>query len=306
MLLENENALKAEDVAKILKIGRNAVYSMAKSGELRSYHVGRKLRFTYKDIQEYIDSSKTGNAPARGASLPLPQPGEFVLCGQEAIVDILAEHTRRRGVFVSVCGLNSYDALCALYKGQASAACCSLYDAETGTYNLPYIKRFLPGVSTVMIHLARMSRGLLVAAGNPKNINGIEDLSRPGVRISNREKGSSARVFLDSSIQKLGISTAMISGYEDISATEMGVAAKIAQGYADAGIGRQQTTARVEGVGFVPLASEDYVLLLREETLKTPQAKVLLEVLGSGELQEAFSCASGYDTSATGRYAIIR
>ena len=157
-----------------------------------------------------------------------------------------------------------------------------------------------------MIHLARMSRGLLVAAGNPKNINGIEDLSRPGVRISNREKGSSARVFLDSSIQKLGISPAMISGYEDISATEMGVAAKIAQGYADAGIGRQQTTARVEGIGFVPLASEDYVLLLREETLKTPQAKVLLEVLGSGELQEAFSCASGYDTSATGRYAIIR
>lgn len=306
MLLENENALKAEDVAKILKIGRNAVYSMAKSGELRSYHIGRKLRFTYKDIQEYIDSSKTGTAPSAGSGLPLPQPGEFVLCGQEAIVDVLAEHTRRRGVFVSVCGLNSYDALSALYKGQASAACCSLYDAESGKYNLPYIKRMLPGVNTVLIHLASMSRGLLVAAGNPKSIAGIEDLSRPGVRIANREKGSSARVFLDSNLQKLGISPAMISGYEDTSTTEMGMAAKIAQGYADAGVGRQQTASRIEGLDFIPLGSEDYSLVLREETLKTPQAKVLLEVLSGGELQDAFSCASGYDTSATGRYAIIR
>ncbi|MGN0072356.1 MAG: substrate-binding domain-containing protein [Coriobacteriales bacterium] len=306
MLLENENALKAEDVAKILKIGRNAVYSMAKSGELRSYRIGRKLRFTYKDIQDYIDGSRTGMSPASNPSRPLPQPGEFVLSGQDALVDVLAEHTRRRGVFVSVCGLNSYDALCALYKEEASAACCSLYDADSESYNRSSIKRMLPGVNAVMIHLATMSRGLLVASGNPKNISGIEDLSRPGVRIANREKGSSARVFLDSKLQKLGISPSLLSGYEESSATEMGMAAKIAQGYADAGIGRQQTASRVEGLEFIPLCPEDYCIVLREETLKTPQAKVLLEVISSGELQDAFSCASGYDTSATGRYAIIR
>lgn len=306
MLMDNENALKAEDVAKILKIGRNAVYAMAKSGELRSYHVGRKLRFTYADIQDYIDRSKSGGAPARPGPSPLPQPGELVVGGQEALVDVLAEHARRRGVPVMVCGLNSYDALCALYRGQLSAACCGLYDAEHNSFNIPYIRHMLPGTPTVVVQLASLAKGLLVRSGNPKEIVGIADLARPGVRLSNREKGSSSRVYLDSMFAQLGISPSIVDGYADESATELGMASKIAQGYADAGIGRQQTASRIEGLDFVPLLREDYALVLREETLKAPQAKALLEVVSSGELQQAFACASGYDTSATGRYAIIR
>ena len=140
----------------------------------------------------------------------------------------------------------------------------------------------------------------------PKEIVGIADLARPGVRLSNREKGSSSRVYLDSMFAQLGISPSIVDGYADESATELGMASKIAQGYADAGIGRQQTASRIEGLDFVPLLREDYALVLREETLKAPQAKALLEVVSSGELQQAFACASGYDTSATGRYAIIR
>lgn len=60
----DEDALRAEDVAEILGIGRNAVYALAKSGELGSYRIGRKLRFTAADVQRYIERSRAASAGA--------------------------------------------------------------------------------------------------------------------------------------------------------------------------------------------------------------------------------------------------
>ncbi|MDD6768818.1 MAG: substrate-binding domain-containing protein, partial [Coriobacteriaceae bacterium] len=62
----------------------------------------------------------------------------------------------------------------------------------------------------------------------PKEIVGIADLARPGVRLSNKEKGSSSRVYLDSMFAQLGISPSIIDGYADESATELGMASRIA------------------------------------------------------------------------------
>ena len=71
--VREDEALQVEDVSALLGVGRNTVYSLAKSGELASYRVGRKLRFTRADVERYIEASKTGGSPLR-PHLPRPLP----------------------------------------------------------------------------------------------------------------------------------------------------------------------------------------------------------------------------------------
>ena len=52
--------------------------------------------------------------------------------------------------------------------------------------------------------------------GNPKRITGITDLTRKGVRFTNREQGAGCRKLLDSCLQKAKISPEQIKGYDRI------------------------------------------------------------------------------------------
>ena len=56
--MENTKALTVQDVAEILKIAKNTVYELIKRGEINSYKVGRKVRFTLSDVEDYIQNSK--------------------------------------------------------------------------------------------------------------------------------------------------------------------------------------------------------------------------------------------------------
>ncbi len=311
MVMENENALNAEEVAKILKIGRNAVYNMAKSGELTSYRIGRKLRFTYADVLNYIEGSR-GVHPIEAASATAAQPSigneaprGFVIAGHDTLLEVLAAHSQKRGANIMITSMNSYDALYALYKDRISAACCHMYDYEEDEFNVPFVKRMLPGEEVVLILLAVRSQGFLVAKGNPLGITSLQDLARPQVRFVNREKGSGVRIYLDGCLKQEGIDPKSINGYDNEMTSEIYLAARISQGAADVGIGRQQTAEHVNGIEFIPLYQEEYALVMKKSTLETPEAKALLGIMASGELQEALSHTDGYDMSRTGRYTFI-
>ena len=53
-----DDSLTAPEVARILGIGRNAVYDLAKSGQLRSYKMGRKLLFALEDVYAFRDMKR--------------------------------------------------------------------------------------------------------------------------------------------------------------------------------------------------------------------------------------------------------
>lgn len=69
-----DDAMNAEEVAQYLGIGKNSVYQLAKSGQLASYHLGRKLRFTLRDVNAYLEASHQvgteGAAVARTFTTP--------------------------------------------------------------------------------------------------------------------------------------------------------------------------------------------------------------------------------------------
>jgi len=117
----------------------------------------------------------------------------------------------------------------------------------------PYVKRYLDAKDYVLVNLVYREQGLIVASGNPKNIQGVSDIARPGTSFVNRQRGAGTRILLDLELKKLDIGEDRISGYEHEEYTHMGVAASVANNVADVGLGIR-SAAKALGLDFVPIA----------------------------------------------------
>jgi molybdate-binding protein/DNA-binding transcriptional regulator YhcF (GntR family) len=195
---------------------------------------------------------------------------------------------------------SSLGGLFALASGDCDLAGCHLLDAESGDYNVPFIRRVLPGEPVDLVTLAEREQGLIVALGNPKDIRALPDLTRPGVRFVNRQRGSGTRVLLDRLLAEAGVSADALDGYAREEPTHLAVGAAVAAGAADAGLGIR-AAARALGLDFIPLARERYELALRSPTRAQPAIRAVLAALRSRAFIAAVEALTGYDTRETGR-----
>lgn len=65
-------ALRVEDVVRILHLSRNTVYKLAREGTLPSFRVGRQIRFRYDDVRARLEST-AAPLPAPPAAPPGPE-----------------------------------------------------------------------------------------------------------------------------------------------------------------------------------------------------------------------------------------
>lgn len=216
-------------------------------------------------------------------------------------LDVLAGRLRVSGdgVELDVTPTDSLDGLFALARGTADIAGCHLLDPETGEHNVPFVRRLLPGESAILVTLAHRQQGLIVGAGNPKQIGGIPDLARPDVTVVNRHRGSGTRVLFDEALAGARIDPASLHGYEHEEATHLAVAGVVASGAADAGLGIL-AAARAYGLDFVPVARERYELAMRPATASRLGVQRLLETLRSADFRAVVTALGGYDTAETG------
>jgi molybdate-binding protein/DNA-binding transcriptional regulator YhcF (GntR family) len=194
---------------------------------------------------------------------------------------------------------SSLGGLFALASGDCDLAGCHLLDGETGDYNAPFVRRVLPGEPVDLVTLAAREQGLIVAPGNPKRLGTVADLARPGVRFVNRPRGTGTRVLLDHLLATAGVPASAIAGYAREEPTHLAVAAAVAAGTADAGLGIR-AAARALGLDFVPLAWERYELALRAATAEQPSVRAVLAALRSPAFIAAVEALEGYDTRETG------
>jgi molybdate-binding protein len=139
----------------------------------------------------------------------------------------------------------------------------------------------------------------MVAPGNPRKIYSVRDLARPDVHFINRQRGSGTRFLLDCLLDDAGVDAASITGFEQGEFTHAAVAAYVASGMADAGLG-VETPARRFKLDFVPLASERYFLICHEQSLSKPGTQAVLHILRSAAFQEAVNQLSGYSAIRCG------
>lgn len=199
----------------------------------------------------------------------------------------------------------SLGGLMALARREADFAGCHLWDAETGLYNTPYVRRLLPNQKVALLTLAHRRLGLIVPHGNPDNVTRLADLSREGLRFVNRQWGAGTRIWLDDQLEQLGILHGQIQDYGHEVGTHLEVAATIAQGDAEVGLG-VETAALAYGLDFMLLTTERYDLAIPEETWAFPAIQAVADWLPTEEAKAAISAMGGYDTAHTGEVEWVR
>jgi len=199
----------------------------------------------------------------------------------------------------------SLGGLIALAEGSAELAGCHLWDAESDTYNLPFVRRLLPSRDVTVVTLAHRRQGLIIAPGNPRGIHSLADLTQPGVRFVNRQPGSGTRVWLDETLSKMGVDAHKIQGYGDERLTHSDIARVVAQGEADVGLGLE-TAAEAYGLDFIFLNRERYDLVMRTETAVQPVMQQFISWLGSGEGKQFVARHVGYESDESGSIQILK
>ena len=313
-----------EDLADLLQVSKLTVYDLIKKGEIVAYRVGRQMRIDATDFEAYKDRMKGGadrsvteppplqkNEPVAPTVLekqslsPLTPPRAMqhvIISGQDVTLDLLANA-------ISAAASNfrtlrshsgSLNSLLALVQGEADIVSTHLFDGDTGSYNLPYIRRILIGRDYTVVNLLSRSAGFYVQPGNPKNITSWRDLNRNDVRMVNRELGSGIRVLTDERLRLEGVLPKTITGYENIETTHLAVASKVAAGEADIGVGIEKN-AQLVNVDYIPMTEEQYDLVMIKREDNKALRETVLTILQSESFKKELSTIKGYDFSRIGR-----
>ena len=188
----------------------------------------------------------------------------------------------------------------AIKRGEAHLAGCHLLDAETGEYNKAFIKRFLPSLPLELVTLCYREQGLIVAQGNPKNIKSFHDMIAKRLRFINRQQGSGTRLLTDNILKEQQIAPAELHGYEHEEYTHMNVAAAVASGQVDGGMGIR-AAAHALALDFIPITQERYDLIV-PQVLRTDfrVTAVLNTIREKSSFHDKVQSLGGYDLSACG------
>ncbi len=214
----------------------------------------------------------------------------------DLMAQFLAEHDRR----LASANVGSQGGLVALRRGEAHLAGSHLLNPETGEYNVSYIRQYMPNIPVKVIALVGRDQGLMVKKGNPKGVKSLGDLTKSQVQFVNRQRGAGTRVLLDYHLNLMGIPADSILGYTQEEYTHLGVAAAVASGRADCGLGIA-AAAQALDLDFVPLFQERYDLVIPKEHAESNLLAPLFELIAGSEFRSSVSKLTGYDISVMGK-----
>lgn len=316
--MNKDESLTAIEVAEMLKITKNTVYELVKRGEIPGYKVGKKLRIDKEDVENYINSQKV--TKTSNIQLDLPQSHkliddnlnninasdnqkDIIISGQDIILDVLAEKIREKISDVRILRSNvgSYSSLYDLYNDKISISSTHLWDGDTNEYNAAFVRKLLPGIPCLIINLAYRNVGFYVAKGNPNKIKTWKDLVSNNISIVNREKGSGIRILLDEKLRVNHINYEDINGYNNIKQSHFAVARSIARGEGDVGIGNEKAAHQVDDIDFIPVQEERYDLVIKENDLKYPIYKIVINTIQSDDFKREVESLGGYNLKDIGK-----
>lgn len=255
-----------------------------------------------------IPSESTGYEQGDEVEVELYRPlrdieNTTVITGSHDLtVDLLSSFIRQKnpGLYITSSHVGSMGGILAVQKGECHAAGVHLFDAESGTYNIPFIEQHLRDREIVLINLVYREQGWMVKAGNPKQIHTLSDLTRDDVVFINRQRGSGTRLLLDYLLKQEGISRDEIYGYENEAVSHLSVAAAVAGGSADVGLGILSAANAME-LEFISVGEERYDLILTRSFYESDAGKAFLEVVNSPQFKERVEQLGGYSCRDSGK-----
>lgn len=217
----------------------------------------------------------------------------IVTGSHDPLIDELADMLKSKTSSFSLTSshVGSMGAITALKNRQAHLGCIHLLDTQTGEYNESYVKKYFPEGGVRLVKGVGRVQGLMVQKGNPLGIKSFADIVKG--KYVNRQPGSGTRILCDYLLNKNGIDKGSVEGYRNEEFTHTAVAALIAAGNGDCGLGIY-SAAKMYDLDFIEICIEEYDVLISEQAYSTAQVKAFLALLGSEEFKKRLSEMGGY------------
>lgn len=225
-----------------------------------------------------------------------------VIGSHDPLLDELADmlHLGDPRLYMSSSHVGSMGGIMAVRRGEAHMAGCHLLDTADGTYNRSFIRKYFPKGDVRLVSCVGRQQGLMVARGNPLNICSFADVSRQGIRYVNRQKGSGTRILTDYLCSREKVEPSDVYGYTREELTHTSVAAQIACGSADVGMGIY-SAAKLYDLDFIPICIEEYDLIIPNHAWDSPMVQQLLTILRSDAFREKILSMGGYTVEHPGQ-----
>ena len=217
----------------------------------------------------------------------------IVTGSHDPVIDEIADMLKKAGAPFRICSshVGSMGAIHAVKNGLAHIGGIHLLDTETGEYNKSYVEKYFPDGSAIIKKGIGRIQGLMVKKGNPLKIKDFSDIKR--IRYVNRQRGAGTRILCDYLLQKYEIDPEEIDGYRNEDFTHTAVAALVAAGNADAGLGIY-SAAKIYDLDFIPLCTEKYEFLVSKKYENDPMVNEFLKILSSDKMKNRLEEMGGY------------
>jgi putative molybdopterin biosynthesis protein len=257
-------------------------------------------------VPRFSEGVRAGERVVARALRPLGAIERTVLAvgSHDVAIDLLAGRLATHGFELVSANVGSIAGIATLAAGGTHVAGTHAIDPVSGTYNDVAVRRYAPGIRVALLHFATREQGLIVKAGNPLELRSLGDIARTKARFVNRQKDAGTRMLLDLLLARDRISTEEIEGYDRIEFTHLAVAALVAEGSADCGLG-VLAAARALGCDFIPLANEPYEFAIDAAQLDDPRIAALVAEVRSPELRAEVEALGGYDASRSGELRFV-
>ena len=162
-----------------------------------------------------------------------------------------------------------------------------------------------PGIHK-LIGCSRRIQGLMVRREHAAIVRALPDVMRHGLRFVNRQPGSGTRMLVDHLMQQHCIDPGALQGYHGLTEeTHVSVAACVASGLADAGIGVEAAALQF-GLHFAPLIEENYFLACLKPSLTHPAVQRLCTLLAGESWNRILANLPGYQPAfAPGKVLVM-
>ncbi len=284
--------LTTGEAADYLRIGERKLYELVAEGAIPCSKVTGKWLFPRHELDRWVLSGLM--RPAGMASEPPPIVG-----GSQD--DLLEWCLRQSGSGLATLAEGTGSGVERLLRGEAMAAAIHFHDGdESGDPNVEAVRAMPRLHDAVLVGFARREQGLLLPPGNPKALQSLEDVLGSGAKMALRQKGAGAQMLLEALLARLGATPAELNSLERPRLTGPDLAVAIRTGAADCGVA-SRAAARGAGLDFMPLAWENFDLLMRQRSYFQQPLQALTAFLASDVPARRAAELTGYDVSPAGQ-----
>jgi excisionase family DNA binding protein len=298
-MISTKRYLSTKEVAQLLQINEKGVYTLVSEKGLPATKITGKWLFPKHFVEEWLDLSAV-NLPT--ASSPVLESGRLFIAGSDDLLFQRAVglyNSQNPDSVIFFANIGSMGGLRALRQRSCHIGVCHLLQDDNEEYNFRFAEQEM-AKSPVFINFSKRQQGIIVAHGNPKNIETVADLAAEGVRIVNRPLNTGTRLLLDFEISRSDISAEDIDGYEVEVGRHLEAGLAVLGGKADAAPAIRPV-AELLGLYFIPLRWERFDMLINRDRFFEPSVQRFINLLHDPAFKEIAREYVGYDLSACGK-----